>query len=201
MKAEQEQPPLDKQYWDDRYLQQRTGWDIGKVSTPLKEYIDQLNDKSIAVLIPGCGNAYEALYLAEKGFTNITLIDISPAIVKEIRQRLNVYADKEIQIICGDFFNLDQEFDLVFEQTFLCALDPQLRERYVLKMADILKKNGKLAGVLFNRFFEGGPPFGGSTEEYKKLFFGSFQIIKMEACYNSIDARNGSELFVILKKT
>lgn len=49
---------LDAHYWNERYQNSATGWDIGAVSTPLKEYIDQLDSKEIRILIPGCGNAY-----------------------------------------------------------------------------------------------------------------------------------------------
>ena len=43
-------------YWEERYQKQDTGWDIGTISTPLKEYIDQLTDKKCRILLPGAGN-------------------------------------------------------------------------------------------------------------------------------------------------
>jgi hypothetical protein len=49
---------LDRDYWSKRYQTNETGWDVGTPSTPLKEYIDQLENKNIKILIPGCGNAY-----------------------------------------------------------------------------------------------------------------------------------------------
>ena len=64
-------------YWNEHYLQNRTGWDIGYVSTPIKEYVDQLEDKQIRILIPGAGNAYEVEYLFISGFTNVFLLDFS----------------------------------------------------------------------------------------------------------------------------
>ncbi|WP_315822136.1 hypothetical protein [Paraflavitalea speifideaquila] len=72
--------PLNADYWDNRYQHQQTGWDIGYVSTPIKDYIDQLIHKDLAILIPGCGNSYEAEYLLQQGFTHITLIDIAPCL-------------------------------------------------------------------------------------------------------------------------
>ncbi len=45
-------------YWDNRYEDKNTGWDVGDITTPLKKYIDQLKNKDISILIPGCGNAY-----------------------------------------------------------------------------------------------------------------------------------------------
>jgi methyl halide transferase len=191
---------LDKEYWNERYQNKTAVWDVGEISTPLKHYIDQLTDKDISILIPGCGNAYEAAYLLQHGFTNITLIDLSPLLVNALKEKMQRGDEPHPNIICGDFFELDQQFDLIIEQTFFCALDTRLRESYVSKMYQLLKPGGKLVGLLFNRTFEGGPPFGGSKVEYEKLFSEKFEIISMEVCYNSIPKRAGSELFVILKR-
>lgn len=189
---------LDAQYWNERYQNCATGWDIGTVSTPLKEYIDQLDSKELRILIPGCGNAYEAAYLLEKGFTNITLIDIAPVLTKKLADQFPAYINKSLHIITGDFFQLQGHYDLILEQTFFCALDPALRENYVLKMKELLAPKGKLVGVLFNRDFSGGPPFGGSIAEYKKLFSGYFESVYLEPCYNSIAPRKDAEAFVVL---
>ena len=67
---------FDESYWDNRYKEGNTGWDIGTISTPLKEYFNQLKDTSLKILIPGGGNAYEAEYLYKKGFKNVTIVDI-----------------------------------------------------------------------------------------------------------------------------
>jgi hypothetical protein len=82
---------LDKQYWNNRYTQGETAWDLGEVSRPLRAYIGQLTDKNLSILIPGCGNAYEAAYLLEKGFTDITVIDISSALTTALEQELHSY--------------------------------------------------------------------------------------------------------------
>lgn len=191
---------MDKSYWNGRYENNDTGWDIGFISPPLKEYINQLPNKQITILIPGCGNAYEAEYLLQQGFTNITVIDIAPVAIEALRLKLNAFEGNQLRIIEGDFFNLDESFDLIIEQTFFCALQPALRNIYADKMYSLLNKGGKLAGLLFNRPFDAGPPFGGNKEEYLLLFGSKFITQLMEACYNSIAPRAGSELFFILKK-
>ena len=38
---------LDSNAWNQRYISNNTGWDIGYVSTPIKEYIDQISNKKI----------------------------------------------------------------------------------------------------------------------------------------------------------
>lgn len=161
----------------------------------LKEYIDQVTDRELSVLIPGCGNAYEASYMAEKGFQNVTVIDISSVVTEKIRQALPL----SVNIITGDFFQDDGKYDLILEQTFFCALDPARRAEYVQQIKKLLNPGGKLSGVLFNREFENNPPFGGTEAEYKALFEPVLHIRAMEVCYNSIKPRRGTELFVIME--
>ncbi|HEY8398258.1 MAG TPA: methyltransferase domain-containing protein, partial [Flavihumibacter sp.] len=185
-------------YWDDRYRNRETGWDIGYASPPLTHYIDQLTNRSIRILIPGCGNAYEAEYLLRNGFTNVTVIDIAHTLTAKLARELKPWNDRELRILTGDFFTLQGEFDLILEQTFFCALDPSLRENYAAKMAELLAPGGKLVGVLFDHPFEGGPPFGGSKSEYGTIFANHFATLRLDPCYNSIAPRRGRELFIRL---
>jgi methyl halide transferase len=191
---------FDNDYWSNRYVNNDAGWDTGSITMPLKEYFDQLQDKNIAILIPGCGSSYEAEYLLQNGFTNITLIDISTVLCERLQQRLQAHLSSGLQIICGDFFEHNRRYDLIVEQTFFCALHPSLRKRYAETMPALLNNGGKLVGLLFNKQFETNPPFGGSKEEYVKLFTHYFNIQVMEPCYNSIKPREGVELFVKMIK-
>ena len=88
-----ESPKLDATYWNLQYQQQLTGWDMGSVSPPLKAYIDQLKDKSIHILIPGCGYAHEADYLLQLGFLNITLMDVSSEACKTLEEKFKNQTD------------------------------------------------------------------------------------------------------------
>ena len=189
---------LDQEYWDAKYKNNATGWDLGKVSPPIKAYIDSLEDKNQCILIPGCGNSYEAEYLLKLGFTNVTLIDIAPTLVKNLQ--LKFKNNPTIKIILGDFFEHQGKYDSIFEQTFFCALPPTMRENYVSKMHQLLSNNGKLVGLLFNRIFEKDPPFGGNKKEYEQLFTSDFTILKMDLCSNSIASRANTELFIELQK-
>ena len=191
--------PGEETDWNGLYLATDTPWDIGYASPPLTEYANTLADKNLRILIPGCGNAYEASYLLENGFTSVTLIDISTVLADRLRNRLANH-QQHVKVVTGDFFELVDQFDLIVEQTFFCALHPSLRRAYAKKMSELLVPNGKLAGVLFNREFTGGPPYGGNAEEYRDLFGTLFTIKTLEPCYNSIKPRMGSELFFELVK-
>lgn len=188
---------LNDEYWSSLYLNQETRWDIGNSSTPLSSYFSYIKDKECNILVPGAGNAYEANELLEKGFTNVTIVDISSVLVNRLKEK---FAHKPVNVIHGDFFEHNGQYDLIIEQTFFCALLPVLRKSYAEKMHELLKPGGRLVGLLFNREFEGGPPFGGNEEEYRNLFSPLFDIKKMEPCYNSILPRQGTELFFMLEK-
>lgn len=189
---------LDQHYWEAQYKTNATGWDLGKVSPPIKEYIDTLDDKNIRILIPGCGNTYEAEYLLQRGFTNITVIDIAPTLVEKLREKFK--NNPNVKIVLGDFFAHQGNYDLIIEQTFFCALPPEMRQEYVLKMHQLLSEKGKLVGLLFNKTFEGGPPFGGNHCEYVQLFDQHFEFLQMDLCQNSIKPRANSELFIEFQK-
>ena len=190
---------FDKIYWESKYNTEATGWDIGYAATPLKDYFNQLTNKELKILIPGGGNCYEAEYLFEQGFENIFVIDIVEQPLKNLKARFPNFPDH--QLIHDDFFNHQGKYDLIVEQTFFCALDPVLRQKYVDKMAGLLAEKGKLAGLLFDfELTEDGPPFGGSIDEYLQQFSEKFNIKKLERCYNSILPRAGRELFFIFEK-
>ena len=190
--------PLDQTYWDNQYKANATGWDLGKVSPPIKSYIDTIENKEVKILIPGCGNTYEAEYLLEQGFTNVTVIDIAPTLVENLKQKFANH--KSITIVLGDFFEHQGEYDYIIEQTFFCALPPILRQRYVWKMHQLLSDRGKLAGLLFNREFEVSPPFGGNLKEYEHLFRNAFVFNSISLAKNSIPARENTELFIEFQK-
>lgn len=198
MKEKQTIESLDQEFWNSKYENNLTGWDLGEVSPPIKEYIDQLQNKKLKILIPGAGNAYEAKYLIDKGFSNVTVIDIAPRLIDKLRQDFK--GNNTIQLIHGDFFEHNGKYDLILEQTFFCAIHPSLRPDYIQKMKSLLSKDGKLCGVLFNREFIGGPPFGGSKEEYLNLIGERLKVNTMEVCYNSHPARKNTELWINLEK-
>lgn len=186
---------LDVSFWDTLWKTGRTGWDIGQPSPPIKSYIDQYDDKDAAILIPGCGNAYEAEYLIQKEFTDITLLDIAPEAVRRLEIKFEEYP--QIKVKCGDFFRHEGSYDLILEQTFFCAQVLERREEYAEKIVSLLRANGRLTGVLFGiNLGPSGPPFGGSEEEYRKLFEPYFRIKTLEQCYNSTPQRAGAELFI-----
>lgn len=193
---------LDADYWQQRYDLGTDGWDIGAPSTPLKEYIDRLTNKDLRILIPGCGPAWEGQYLHERGFRNVWLMDLTGGPFAGFLQRCPDFQKEHLLI--GDFFAHEGQYDRIIEQTFFCAIDPALRDRYVEHMNALLAPGGHLVGVLFDDPAPGkdpgGPPFGGSRAEYVTRFTKRFAHVEVEPCYNSIPPRAGREVWIDVAK-
>lgn len=185
--------------WNERWREGSTGWDIGHVSTPLAHYIDQLPDKTVRILIPGCGNAYEAEYLHTHGFTNVFVLDVAPLALESFKQRVPDFPDAHL--ICEDFFTHSATYHLILEQTFFCAIDPSLRDAYVAACHKMLVPGGKLVGLLWDDpMYSDHPPYGGNPAEYRQRFEPLFHIRLMEPAHNSIKPRAGREVFFIAQK-
>lgn len=190
---------LNKTYWNKRYLENDFGWDTGEITSPLKSYFDQLNTKELKILVPGAGNAYEAEYLHKGGFKNVFVLDFAEQALQNLLKRCSDFPKNHL--IQSDFFDHESKYDLIIEQTFFCALQPNLRPKYALHCNRLLNTGGKLTGLLFNDVLNADkPPFGGNKDEYLTYFEPYFNVNTFELCYNSIKPREGRELFINLTK-
>ncbi len=190
---------LNSDFWEDKYLQGYTGWDIGKVSDPLRGILDEETNKEARILIPGAGNAWEAEYAWKSGFKHVFVLDFAPSAIAAFQNRIPDFPLENL--IQEDFFKHKGTYDLILEQTFFCALHPSLREDYSAHMHNLLSPNGRLRGVMFDAAKNSdSPPFGGSSHEYITLFSKRFSKVQIEPCLRSIAPRAGQEVEILLQK-
>ena len=191
--------PLDPDYWNARYEDGNTPWDIGGISPQLQLFFNQLESKDLRILIPGAGNAWEAQYLHQAGFQHVYVCDWAAKALDNFKKKAPDFPTDHL--LQGDFFQLNWKGDLLIEQTFFCAITPDLRPNYGRKAADLLVDGGRIAGLLFARPFPfEGPPFGGTKEEYISYFEPYFSIDHMAISQHSIRPRLGNELFFHFRK-
>lgn len=190
---------LEADYWNQQYKNQRTGWDIGYASPAIIEYFEQIPDKSLSILIPGAGNAWEAEQLWEMGFRNIFVLDFSQEALVSFRTRVPQFPNS--QILEEDFFHHQGNYDYVVEHTFFSSLPLVLRDDYVKQVYKLLKPQAHLVGLLFNHeFSHQGPPFGAQVSDYHILFSPYFKFRHFDTAHNSIKPRKERELFILLEK-
>lgn len=178
------------EFWETRYLDNVTPWDAGKVPEALRTQ-ETLWPRGARVLIPGCGSAYEAGWLADLGF-EVLAIDFSEAAVHRARQVLGKRAGIVRQ---ADFFQFDAEapFDILYERAFLCALPPKVWPQYPDRCAQLLKPGGMIAGFFFFAETPRGPPFGTTPAALQALMQPRFERIADEPAADSIEVFRGKE--------
>jgi protein-L-isoaspartate O-methyltransferase len=159
-----------EQEWEDRYQNDQSGWDRKGINPVLHEWFTQMPSSGRRVLIPGCGNGYEVIELARMGF-DVTGIDIASTPVARMHRELEMEG-LQAEVIQADMFEYIPEmpFDAIYEQTSLCAINPEQREAYEKKLYEWLKPGGSLCALFMQTEAEDGPPFHCDVIAMKELF-------------------------------
>ena len=157
--------------WEKRYADEDTPWDKGE---PAPGLIDWLNKQNLAqetrVLVPGCGRGHDASAWAKTGFET-TGLDLSESALSDARQKYEALSN--LAFFPGNFLEgkPQEPYDLVFEHTLYCAIDPSRRDEYAQALNHWLKPGGYFLAIHFVfPLNEEGPPFGASKEEIIKRF-------------------------------
>ncbi|WP_233864585.1 methyltransferase domain-containing protein [Paraburkholderia adhaesiva] len=185
--------PAEASFWDERFTRGFTPWDQAGVQPQFEAFATAHPD--LAVLIPGCGNAWEAGWLAGHNRT-VRAIDFSPAAVASARAALGEHAAVVEQ---ADFFAYAPPFapGWVFERAFLCALPPAQRVRYAQRMAALLKPGALLAGYFFIDEPQKGPPFPMPRDELDALLTPYFTLLVEEPGIGSLPVFEGRERWMV----
>lgn len=188
-------------FWTDRYQTQATGWELQAPAPALVEMLPRMKWPRSRVLILGCGSGNDAAYFAEKGHV-VTAVDFSEKALADAQKKYSHLTN--ITWLQSDIFKLPQSFensfDIVFEHTCYCAIDPTRRNDLVKKWVQVLVPGGHLMGIFFVNDKMTGPPFGGSEWEVRERLRKKFQFNFWGRWRNSTEKRTGSELFVFAQK-
>jgi SAM-dependent methyltransferase len=186
-------------FWDERFDRRFTPWDQAGVPEAFRSFVAALPaPRAAKVLIPGCGSAYEALFLAECGAT-VRAIDFSPSAVAAARAQLGTRADVVEE---ADFFAYQPPFapDWIYERAFLCALPKDRWGDYARRMASLLTPGALLAGFFFIGATPKGPPFGIERAELDALLGPHFELIDDREVSGSIPVFAGRERWLTWRR-
>jgi methyl halide transferase len=193
---------LSAEYWDRRYQEGSTPWNLGVPAPPFVSLLASPQRPApgrIAIL--GCGNGHDALLFAEHGF-EVVGFDFSALAIATARS-LALSRGLTVEFLERDIFALlpefSQSFDYVLEHTCFCAIDPTLRPQYVELVGALLRPKGKLLALFFTHDRPGGPPFGSTTTEIGALFADRFELLSLQPVIDSIEKRRNEEHFGIFE--
>lgn len=196
-----EEPVEKSKFWTDLYLKNEGRWELDAPAPALKEMLPRMKWPKSRVLVLGAGSGNDAAYFAEKGHV-VTAVDFSEEALAQAKKK---YGHLEnINWVQSDIFKLPKEFqnsfDVVFEHTCYCAIDPTLRNQLVKTWIQCLVPGGHLLGVFFVNDKPKGPPFGGSEWEVRERLKKTFQFNFWGRWRDSVPNREGAELFVFAQK-
>jgi SAM-dependent methyltransferase len=183
------------EFWDERFSTGITPWDFGGVPPDLRAWLATPRGR-MRVLVPGCGSAYEARYLAELGH-DVTAIDFSDAALAAALKVLGPHSDL---LVKADFFRFQPAvFDVVYERAFLCAL-PRARWRdWAKRVHTLVRSGGVLAGFFYFDDNRRGPPFGIAPEALAGLLE-RFERVEDRAAAQSLTVFQGKERWQVWKR-
>ena len=159
-----------REYWEKRWQEGKTAWDRGAPSPALRHWLERDQIPEGRVLVPGCGNGHEVEALAEAGF-QVTALDIVPGPLEALGNRLAARG-LQAELLQDDVFTYApaQPFDAVYEQTCLCAFNPEARPSYAAQLARWIRPGGTLLALFTQTPWRHGPPFHASPEQMRVLF-------------------------------
>lgn len=165
--------PLRRDFWEARYAEGHTPWDLGRPSEPVRRLLERhFPPPGARVLVPGCGHGHEALLLAGRGY-RVTALDLVAAPVEALRRAAR-QRGLDVEALAADFFAWAEgrrgAFDVFLEQTFLCALEPTLRGDYERLARQVLRPGGRLLAVFMEVPWEDGPPWSIPPVLVRELF-------------------------------
>ncbi|TLD28320.1 hypothetical protein PspLS_03595 [Pyricularia sp. CBS 133598] len=185
--------------WDGLWKEEYTPWDRAGPSMALYDVLTGRPDlvpppiggQRKRALVPGCGRGYDVLLLAALGYDAWGLDYSEEATKQSIIYEKKVeqgddgtYAELKregvekgkVTWLTGDFFSEEwvnkagvQQFDLIYDYTFLCALPISARPAWARRMADLLAPEGRLICLQWptaKPWSAGGPPWGVLPEHY-----------------------------------
>lgn len=196
-------------FWNQKYLDwkstdQAPGWDLGKASPFLYEVLPQLKILKQRVAVLGAGAGHDAFHLASLGHL-VTAFDISSEAIERAK---SLYPESQnLKYVQADLLNESAmsknyfgQFDLVFEHTFFCAINPMHRTKAIETMWKLTGPDGHLLANFFVITPEGGPPFGATEWELRQRLSKRFKSLYWTRWQTSPANRLGWELIVYAKK-
>lgn len=190
---------MQKDFWIERWQQQQIGFHQAEINRYLLKYWDTVRQKNhnAKVFVPLCGKSTDMLWLQQQGhpvfgveFSEVAINDffdenkLAPEKTKQ--ENFEVYKTENLNILCGDFFHLQQDevkdCQLVYDRASLVALPEALRSNYADHLTRILPETVRILLITmeYPQTEMQGPPFSVSENEVNQLFGDNFQISKLE---------------------
>ncbi|KAJ3195652.1 hypothetical protein HK101_011467 [Irineochytrium annulatum] len=176
--------------WEKRWVDKLTQWDLGRSTPGLLDALDSLlketsGESLKTAVVPGCGRGYDVVTFAKRNI-KCTGVDLSPTCVETANEYIKSQgvdlAMGHVEVANFFDFKSDPACDILYDQTFLCALTKNLRSDWARAVAAIVRPGGYLITYMFplKPDSEKGPPYALSVEKYHELLDPTFEKLSMK---------------------
>ncbi|HEY8682228.1 MAG TPA: thiopurine S-methyltransferase [Rhodanobacter sp.] len=179
---------MEPDFWQQRWRDGRIGF---HQDTPMPLLLEHWPSLGLApgsqVFVPLAGKSLDLAWLAAQGH-RVLAVELSPLAVAQFFAEHGLtpqahdtrygchYRAGNIELICGDVFDLDAEVlagcAAVYDRAALIALPPPLRRRYVRELHARLPAGcrGLLITLEYPQAEKEGPPFAVAEAEVRELY-------------------------------
>jgi thiopurine S-methyltransferase len=196
---------MQKEFWLERWQQNQIGFHQEEVNKALQAFAGKLKiGPGDLVFVPLCGKSQDLEWLKQQGF-RVMGVELSSIAAKDFfaeqgkeaivtpRDQFQSYQGDDIEILCGDYFDLNAEMFIevraVFDRAALIAMPPEMRPAYAENIAELVTPGTRILLVTMeypdNQMQ--GPPFSVPEENVRELYSKEFSISVLQE--NDILAR------------
>lgn len=192
---------MELDFWYQRWNNNETGFHQNEVNPYLSYFYDIKGPavekrSALKVFVPLCGKSADLHWLSTKGYS-VLGVECSDIAVKAFFDEQNIkhsvtpsathqhYSSSMIDILCGDFFTMNngemKGVTDVFDRASLIALPESMRQQYVTKMTELLIPGTRtlLVTLSYDQNEMDGPPFSVTEEEVDDLYSANYKIDKL----------------------
>ena len=181
-------------FWHARWQRGEIGWHLDEIHLGLQAHWPRLGvGTSGRVLVPLCGKSMDLLWLASQGH-RVLGVELSPIAVEALFREQGLipevteespfrrYRVDEMEVLCGDFFDLTQAHlgvvEAVYDRASLIALPPETRGHYARHLMEVLAPAVRVLLITldYDQDQMAGPPFAVAQAEVMGLFEERFEI-------------------------
>ncbi len=172
-------PAATPEFWNERWAQDQLGFHEGAPNRQLVALWPGLRAGK-RVLVPLCGKSHDLEWLAGQGH-EVVGVELSPLACAAFfaergltptvtsEGRYTRYRHGAVTILQGDIFDLEGEFDALWDRAALIALPAPVRVRYAKLVREHVRGAMLIIAIVYDQQKRDGPPFSVPDDEVRRL--------------------------------
>ena len=188
---------MDIDFWHNKWKKNEIGFHMGKANPMLVKHLPIMSlTKGSRIFLPLCGKTLDISWLLSEGF-RVVGSELSEVAIEQLFIELGVepqlsksgtlklFSAENIDIFCGDIFDLSNEtlgvVNAIYDRAALVALPKVMRDQYTAHLRKVTNTAPQLLiSFEYDQNLMEGPPFSVSNDEVKQHYQDYYKISLVE---------------------